>query len=77
MNAFDALQNAYDICFLVSDHCGNVIASGEPTQSDVDNKEKADAFIRWYNSRRRRSKGDWTEKLQKSMDKLLGEIESI
>jgi hypothetical protein len=44
----EALYAAYEICHLMSEHSANVIASGDPANSDVENKKKADKFIKAY-----------------------------
>lgn len=44
----EALDAAYEICFLIRDHARNVIASGDFGESDKDNEAKADKFIRAY-----------------------------
>ncbi len=75
MTTIEALKSANKICFLVSDHCANVIASGDFCQSDVDNKKTADTFLKWYQSRR--LKEDWRTKLQKSMDRLFKTVEQL
>jgi len=44
-----ALKAAFDVCFIISDAMGNIIAASEvPSKSDVELKNKADAFIKWY-----------------------------
>lgn len=75
MNAIEALDNAYETCWLVRDQLANVIASGDFGESDVLYHKRADNFIKWYNGKKR--KGDWREKLEKSMPKLLTNINEI
>lgn len=42
------LKDAFDICWLVQDMTGNVIASGEAGESDYENHRKATSFINAY-----------------------------
>lgn len=47
-----ALQDAFDVCFTMSDAMGNVIATAtkiDPAaKSDIEIKKKADNYLKWY-----------------------------
>ena len=43
-----ALEAAYDICFLMEDHCANVLASGEKDPEDIKLRKQASRYIKWY-----------------------------
>ena len=43
-----ALSSAYEICTIMDDHCGQVIASGDPCETDVENRRLAKLFIKFY-----------------------------
>lgn len=68
----DALEAAFEVCWLIRDHSKNVLALGEKHQSDIDNLTNANKFILAYNrevkafnKRERKS-----QRVQKSINKL-------
>ncbi len=43
-----ALEDAFDVCWIMGDQLGNVIASGEYSKEDIDLKKQCTSFINWY-----------------------------
>lgn len=45
----EALQSAFDVCFLLNDTLSNVIAgSNVPDKGDIEYRRKARKYIKWY-----------------------------
>lgn len=81
--SIETLQNAYDICLLVKDLTGNVIASGDFEQSDIENYEKSKQFMAAYDRAfrnkpdRKKVRGDWINRLKKAFENLQSGIEEL
>lgn len=52
MKKGDAIKDGYDICCLVVESIGNIIASGDYSSNDKVNYSKAMVFKRWYEKRK-------------------------
>lgn len=87
--SIENLQDAYDVCLIMKDWCGNVIASGDFAESDKENHAKSKRFMEAFNRAlkdnpdRKKAAKDWKRSLAKSMSKLndsldlLSESESL
>lgn len=43
-----ALSAAFDVVFTMDNFLGNVIATGDPTKTDLALKKKCQKYLRWY-----------------------------
>jgi|688.fasta_scaffold300988_1 hypothetical protein len=77
--SIETLQDAYDICLLVQDHCANVIAGSEKyenTKSDKEWHDKAKRFMTAFdratkaNPDRTKYRKDWIKNLENSLEKF-------
>lgn len=77
MTTIEALESAYQTCNLVRHQLANVIASGDFGESDVEYHKQADNFMKWYEGKKVKYKGDWRAKLEKSLSKMIEEVEKL
>lgn len=81
--SIETLQNAYDICLQVKDLTGNVIASGDFNQSDIENYEKSKQFMAAYERAfrnkpdRKKMRGEWINRLEKAFESLQSGINEL
>lgn len=77
----DSLEAGFEACFLLRDHCRNVIASGDFEDADKEYEQKCSKFIMAYNravnkhnKMTRKFSKLRLNKLQKTAEKLVQSI---